>query len=210
MILFDQLYDTIVHKLINHKWASIQELHTQITKEYQISLPNFYKVIGKLVDEQVIIKENSKLSLHNRRVLGFLDLADELKKTYLTETTNIALLQEWQSMYHEATSIESLDWVRGDWMLAVNRVYGKKECTYVYQAHPYYALWMNKTEMTFFSQANKLADVYFLSWNIGFLDTYWTSLYTKIWIKAKNCDKLPFLKDGYCVTVVGDFVFEVL
>ncbi len=210
MILFDQLYDIIIHKLIDHKWASIQELHIYITREYQISLPNFYKVIWKLVDDQIIIKENGKLFLHNRRVLGFLDLADELKKTYLSETSNITLLLEWQSMYHEATSIESLDWVRGDWMLAVNRIYGKEESTYVYQAHPYYTLWMNKTEMAFFSQANKLADVYFLSWNIGFLDTYWTNLYTKIWIKAKNSDKLPFLKDGYCVTMVGDFIFEVL
>lgn len=210
MILFDQLYDVIVHKLIDHKWTSIQELHKYTSKEYQISLPNFYKVIGKLVDEQIIIKENGKLFLHSRRVLEFLDLADELKKTYLTETTNIALLQEWQSMYHEATSIESLDGVRGDRMLAVNRLYGKSEATYVYQARPYYALGMNKTEMAFFSQANKVAEVYFLCGNTNFLDIYGTNLYTKIWVKALTNESLPFLKDGYCVTVVWDFVFEVL
>ena len=210
MILFDQLYDTIVHKLIDHKWASIQELHIHIIKEYQISLPNFYKVIGKLVDDQIIIKENGKLSLHSRRVLGFLDLADQLKQTYLTENISIANLKEWQSMYHEATSIESLDGVRGDRMLAVNRMYGKEQATYVYQARPYYALWMKQTEMAFFSQANKLADVYFLSGNTHFLDMYGTNLYTEIGVKALATDKLPFLKDGYCVTVVGDFVFEVL
>ena len=140
MLLFEQLYDTIVHKLIEHKWASLQELHKQVNKEYQISLPNFYKVIWKFIDEQIIIKENGKLFLHNRRIIGFLDIADNLKKTYLTEIGSVAQLQEGQAMYHEASSIETLDGVRGDRMLQVNRMYGKQESTYVYQARPYYCL----------------------------------------------------------------------
>ncbi len=210
MLLFEPLYDTIVHKLIEHKWASLQELHKHVSKEYQISLPNFYKVIGKLVDEQIIIKENGKLFLHNRRVLWFLDLADELKKIYLREVWSVAQLQEWQSMYYEATSIESLDGVRGDWMLNINKIYGKQESTYVYQARPYYALGMNKTEMAFFEQANRLADVYFLTGNTNFLDIYGTDLYTKIGIRSLATNDIPFIKDWYCVTVIGDYVFEVL
>ena len=113
-------------------------------------------------------------------------------------------------MYHEATSIESLDGVRGDWMLSVNRIYGKEKSTYVYQARPYYALGMKKTEMAFFKEAKKLADVYFLTGNTNFLDIYGANLYTDIGVSAKATDKVPFMKDGYCVTVIGDYVFEVL
>ena len=210
MLLFDPLYDAIVQSLVDPKWSSIQELHTDVMKKHQISLPNFYKVVGHLIDEQIIIKENGKLSLHNRWVLGMLDLANQLKGGYLSDMSSIALLQEWQVMYHEANSIEALDWVRGDRMLQTNRMYGKQESTYVYQARPYYALGMNRTEMSFFAQANKLADVYFLTGNTKFLDIYWVNCYKNIWIKALATDNLPLLKDGYCVTVVGDFVFEVL
>lgn len=210
MLLFEQLYDTIIHKLIEYKWSSLQELHQQVNKEYQISLPNFYKIIGKLINEQIIIKEQGKLFLHQRRIIGFLDIADHLKKTYLTEWRNIAQLQEGQIMYHEASSIEALDGVRGDRMLQVNKMYGKQESTYVYQAHPYYALWMNKTEMAFFKEANKVADVYFLTGNTNFLDTYGASLYTAIGIKSQATTTIPFIKNGYCVTVIGEYIFEVL
>lgn len=210
MLLFEPIYDTIVHKLIEHKWASLQEIHKHVNNEYQISLPNFYKIIGRLIDEQIIIKENGKLFLHNRRVIGFLDIADNLKKAYLTEIGSVAQLQEGQAMYHEASSIETLDGVWWDRMLQVNRIYGKQESTYVYQARPYYALGMNKTEMSFFKEANKLTDVYFLTGNTNFLDTYGTDLYKKIGIRSLATPDVPFLKEGYCVTVIGDYVFEVV
>lgn len=210
MLLFDPLYDIVIHKLINHRWASIQELHSNVSKEHNISLPNFYKIIGKLIGDQIIVKENGKLFLHNRWILWFLDLADNLKRTYLSETWNIAQIKEGQAIYHEATSIESLDWVRGDWMLSVNRIYGKTESTYVYQSRPYYALWMHKTEMAFFEQAKKLADVFFLAWNENFLDIYGAALYKKIWVESLATQNVPFIKDWYCVTVIWDYVFEVL
>lgn len=139
-----------------------------------------------------------------------LDIADQLKHRYLSENGNITQLQEGQTIYHEANSIETLDGVRGDWMLQINRLYGKQQPTYVYQARPYYALGMENTEMSFFKEANKLADVYFLAGNTNFLDIYGTNLYKKIGIRSTTTSDVPFLKEGYCVTVIGDYVFEVL
>lgn len=210
MLLFDPIYDKIVNALIEYKGKSIKEIHKEINREYEVSLPNFYKIISKLINEQIIIKENWGLSFHNRRVLWFIDIADELKKAYLTEIWNVAQLKEGQTIYHETSNIEILDGVRWDWMLQINRMYWDKEATFVYQAHPYYALWMNKTEMAFFKEANKVAKVYFLTWNTKFLDIYGASLYKKIWISSLATDDIPLLKEWYCVTVVGDFVFEVL
>lgn len=95
-------------------------------------------------------------------------------------------------------------------MLKVNNIYWKHEASYIYQARPYYALGMHDTEMAFFKEAKKLAEVYFLSGNTKFLDLYGISSYTNIWIPALAVDNLPFMKEGYCVTVVGSYVFEVL
>jgi hypothetical protein len=54
---------------------------------------------------------------------------------------------------------------------------------------------MNKTEMAFFKQANKVADVYFLTGNENFLDKYGTNLYKHIGVMALASDTVPFLKD---------------
>ena len=85
MILFDPLYDTIVTKLTQHKGATTQDLYTYVSAESTISLPSFYRVIGKLLDEQIVIKENGKLFLHSRWILGLLDLADGLKQVYFSD-----------------------------------------------------------------------------------------------------------------------------
>lgn len=210
MLLFEEMNDLLIKTLIAHKWATIQELHKFVKSKTSISLPNFYKLINKLIKQQILIKENGKLSLHNRRVLGFLNLADELKNAYSDEKTALNNLQEGQSLYHEASSIESLDGVWWDRMLQVNSVHWKHEPSYVYQARPYYALGMHDTEMAFFKEAKKLAEVYFLCSNTKFLDLYGISCYTNIWIPALAVDNLPFMKEGYCVTVIGSYVFEVL
>lgn len=210
MLLFSNTNDEIIQALIHKKWSTIQELHTHIEKRVSISLPNFYKRINRLIKEQIIIKENGKLYLHNRRVLGFLNLADELRNAYTHGNSSINDLQEGQSLYHEASTIEWLDGVRWDRMLQISKIYQKKETSYVYQSRPYYALWMHDTEMAFFTAANKFAPVFFLSWNTKFLDLYGTEEYKKIWIQALASDKLPFLKEGYCVTVVWSYIFEVL
>jgi len=210
MLLFEDIHDILIQTLITNKWSTIQELHTYTIQKIAISLPNFYKLVNKLIKYQVLIKENGKVYLHNRRVLGIIDLADNLKQTYIQKDSSLATLLEWQTLYHEATSIESLDGVWWDRMLQVNTLYGKQEASYVYQARPYYALGMHDTEIAFFKESKKLAEVYFLSGNTKFLDLYWTWCYTTIWVKALANDSLPFMKQWYCVTVVGAYVFEVL
>ena len=194
-----------------HKWVSIQRLHTLVNDEVLISLPNFYKVIGKLIDERIIIKENGKLFLHNRRILWMLDMADELKKTYTTEISNVSQLLPWQSIIHEASSIKALDVIWADWELSINRLYGEKEPSYMFHSRPYYILSSYETEVSFFQQISKIAGFYYLCSNTKFLDLHGVELYKKAWaINALASDKVPFLKDWYCITVVGDFVFEVL
>lgn len=210
MLLFSSLNDQVIDTLTTHPSMSIQELHTLIKQDSTISLPNFYKYIHSLLKNQILIKEGGKLSLHNRRVLGIVTLADNLKQSYGDTKKTIHLLHEWEALYHEASSIEALDGVRWDWMLQVNKIYGNTEPTYVYQARPYYALGMHKTEMAFFKEANKVASVFFLTWNTSFLDLHGANEYKKIGISALATNDLPFLKKGYCTTVVGEYVFEVL
>lgn len=99
-------------------------------------------------------------------------MADELKKTYFTEISNVSQLLEGQSIIHEATSIEALDRVWADWELSVNKLYGQQQASFVYHSHPYYALGMYETEIPFFSQVIKFSELCYLCGNTKFLDQY--------------------------------------
>lgn len=211
MLLFDPLYDALVSVFIEHQKLSTQDLHTHINKEYPISLPNFYKVVSKLLDEQILIKDAGKLSLHSRRIGEFGEVADKLKKTYFETWFGPIDLKEWEMMNFQANSIKDIDGIWGDVFLNVHRLHETSEPMYVYHAHPYYALWMHKTEMTFFAAAQKKAAVFLLFSDTCFLDGYWSDLYIKAGMKhVAMSKKHPFLQDGYCLNVIWDYIFEFM
>ena len=111
MLLFDPIYDRLISAFIEYHKLSTQELHTYINKHYQISLPNLYKVIAKLLDDQILVKETGKLSLHSRRVEDFSTTANKLKEAYLETSYNINL-KEGEIINFQANSIKDMDGIR--------------------------------------------------------------------------------------------------
>ena len=112
MLLFDPLYDVIISIFIEHQRISTQELHKYINKAIAISLPNLYKIIGKLLDEQILIKEGTMLSLHSRRIGEFYETADKLKKAYFETALHPINLKEGEMMNFQANSIKDIDGIR--------------------------------------------------------------------------------------------------
>lgn len=210
MLLFDPINDAIVGALSAEPSLSTQELHGRITTKVEISLPNFYKIVSRLVADQILIRENGKISLHARWIIELGALAEKLRNAYLESDSEDTVLKEGENTTYTASSLEELDGVWGDVMLAVNREYGPEESTYVYQAHPYYALGMKETETAFFRQVLSVSPVYFLTGNSGFLDRLGMSAYEEIGIPAFADETTVFPQEGYCVTVIGDYIFEVI
>ncbi len=211
MLLFDQLYDIIISIFMEQQKLSTQELHTHINKKITISLPNLYKIIGKLLDEQILIKEAGKLSLHSRRIGEFCEIADKLKKTYFETSLRPIDLKEWEMINFQANSIKDMDGIRWDVLLNIHRLYKESEPMYIYHAHPYYALGMHNTEMAFFTTTQKNTTVYLLFSDTWFLDTYWAELYTKAGMKHVAISKKhPFLQDGYCFNIIWEYIFEFI
>ena len=64
--------------------------------------------------------------------------------------------------------------------------------------------------MAFFRQELSLSSVYFLTGNTSVLDRHGVSEYEKIGISTFASEDVPFPREGYCITVIGDFVFEVI
>ncbi|MCX6824202.1 MAG: hypothetical protein NT085_03670 [candidate division SR1 bacterium] len=211
MILFDPLYDVLVSVFTEHQKLSTQELHTHINKKISISLPNLYKVIRKLLDDQILIKESGKLSLHSRRIAELYTTADTLRKVYVENSSYNLDLKEGEIINFQANNIKDIDGIRGDVCLNVHRLYDISEPMYIYHAHPYYALGMYDTEMTFFTTTQKNTPVYLLFSDTGFLDTYGAELYKKAGMKNVAISKKhPFLQDGYCLNIIGEYIFEFI
>lgn len=90
-------------------------------------------------------------------------------------------------------------------------MYGKKEDTYFYNAHTYHILGMNETESSNFRQfSNQSNKVYFLAGNETFLDKYGVELLRMQGTDVVCSDKVKFLREGYCINIVGDYIIEVL
>ena len=110
MLLFDPLYDAIIETLAKEPVLSVQDLHTRVTvKNCPVSLPNFYKIIARLIAEQILIKESRGVSLHKRWVIGLKSLADTLESAYLDPSESSIDLKEGEVAIYHASSLKELD-----------------------------------------------------------------------------------------------------
>ena len=57
MFFSKPLYDKIFRELATSQDHSIQTLHKVVNKKEKISLPNFYKIIDNLLENQILTKE---------------------------------------------------------------------------------------------------------------------------------------------------------
>ncbi len=95
MLLFDPIYDTIIEILTSEKNLPTQNLYKKIVqKSPPISLPNFYKIVSRLVSDQILIKENGQISIHRRWILGISELAEKLRESHLKIDSDISELKE--------------------------------------------------------------------------------------------------------------------
>lgn len=166
---------TIVCTLLSdHKHLTIQKLYDQATQRgLGISLPNFYKIIAKLIDEQVVVKKDGTLQLHGMRVQHTVMLADKIKTNYLhDDAINIDKIKPGQNKIFEATSLYELDIIRTD---IFGELYAKNtgQEAYYYNSHPYHILGMPDKEKTNLEElGKKMAKTYFVFGNTTFLDQY--------------------------------------
>jgi phosphopentomutase len=72
--------------LADEKNITVQQLYEKVTRrKVAVSLPNFYKIIARMLDEQVLVKKNNLLQLHGMRVQYAMMITDKIKLNYLQE-----------------------------------------------------------------------------------------------------------------------------
>lgn len=211
MLFTKPIYDSIIAHLASNKDYTVQTLHTAITKKEAISLPNFYKIIDHMVQYQMLTKDKGKLTLHATRILGLIDLTENIKQNYFAETPVTMELKEGEQKIFHASSLWDLDNIRANLLSVAGLQYEKHEPYYFYNSHTYHILGMQETESANFSSFGKQKQkVYFLNGNETPLDIYGAELLRMQWTDVVCNQKTKFLKDGYCLNVVGDYIIEVM
>ncbi len=197
--------------LSDQKWLTVQKLYNIVKRTVTISLPNFYKIIAKLIDEQVIVKKNMKLQLHDMRIQHTLMLADKIKLHYIQdEEVHIEKLKPWQSQVFEAPSLYDVDIL---WTDALSKLYAKYtwDIAYYYNSHPYHILGMTQKEKwNLTALGKKMAKTYFLFWNTSFLDIYGSELLQMQWYEIRCINTTSFPEEWYCINIIWDYLIEIL
>jgi hypothetical protein len=134
------VYDSIITHLSISKEFTVQSLYKKINKKEKVSLPNFYKIIDQMIENQILVKNQGKIGIHATRILSLLDLTEKIKIHYFEEPTLHIELQDNEQKIFYATSLRDLDNVRANLLSAIGMKYTKNEPYYFYNAHTYHIL----------------------------------------------------------------------
>ncbi|MFA6255554.1 MAG: hypothetical protein WC606_00075 [Candidatus Absconditabacterales bacterium] len=209
MFFSKPIYDKIFFELAENQNYTIQTLHKAIAKKEKISLPNFYKIIDTLLENQILSKEQGKLKLHTAWILSLIELTNKVRQTYL-ETNDLKIdLKEGEQKIFYASSLIDLDNVRADLLSAMALKYTENESLYMYNAHLYHILGIPETETTNVkNMKQQLKKVYLLAGNESIMDQHAANILRVQGIEVICSNKTKFLKEGYFINIIGDYILE--
>ncbi|MFZ2150731.1 MAG: hypothetical protein WAZ12_00220 [Candidatus Absconditicoccaceae bacterium] len=211
MFFSKTLYDRIFREIAENQEHTIQTLHKVINKkEEKISLPNFYKIIDNLLENQILTKEQGKLKLHTAWILSLFELNNKVRETYIENTLKLDLKEGEQKTFY-ASSLIDIDNIRAELLSIIALKGGKTESLYMYNSHLYHILGMPETETTNFKNMSKqMQKVYLLVGNESVMDQYAANIIKLQGIDIVCSDKTKFLKDGYFINIIGEYMIEAL
>ena len=177
------------------------------------SRPNMYKHIKRLIDNQILVKKDGKISLNFTWIMSYLKLGETIKDVYLNQTSDIFELWDWEELVYRSDSLFNLDPIWWDLLQQCNLIYDYSLENYFYNTHTYHIIGLQKTETAIHKNVwDSIPYSYFMIWNKSFLDSYWESL-----LNAINGYGVFFMEwdtfmqsPGYFLNIVGDYIIEVI
>ncbi|MBP6910349.1 hypothetical protein KBC03_02015 [Patescibacteria group bacterium] len=201
----------IIAALAEQKDITVQELYASVTngKNLKVSLPNFYKIVGRMIDSQVLVKTKGRLHIHTMYLHFIVKLAENVQKTYFSNAThNVETLQAGDQQTFSASSLYDLDVIWMDILTQLIKKYPDAEGFY-YNSHPYHVLSITDKEKANMEEIGSgLKKSYFLFGNTTFLDQYGSTLYSMKGYTIKCSDDVPFPEEGYFINIIGDYIIE--
>lgn len=177
MLFTKPIYDKIFWELAEYQDHTIQTLHKVINKKEKISLPNFYKIIDNLFDNQILAKEQGKLKLHTAWIISLIELTNKIKENYIENNNLKVELKDGEQKTFYASSLIDIDNIRADLLNSLSLKHKENENLYMYNAHLYHILGIPETETTNFKNMKKhMYKVYLLVGSESAMDLHAASI----------------------------------
>ena len=206
------LQSSILEELAASPGLSIEAIHTQLTtKLIEVSRPNLYRIIGQMIEVQMLVKDKGKLSLNHAWIPHILAFAETIRSNYLEEK-NISAppLQEGERRDYTAESLRGLDPIWFHILLGCADNDSAQEW-YAYNSHPWHVIGMSDTELRGYNAITaKHISCHMMYGNNTFLDQYGAKLVRIKNFQASVCTDIPLPKSGYAIWICGDYIIECL
>lgn len=218
MFCFDPanpLLNAIVEIVAESPSLPVGDLHVRLTKEkkHPVTIQHLYRIINRLIEAQILLKEKGKLSL-NRIWLAQLSVFANAAALHLEKdqvSSERLPRKNGQCVVMHAESLHSL---QAMWYHTLAQLYAhaehKEQEVVKYYAHAWWLLDESDAMRKFFESVAKRGIQCF--WLLG-SDTYLDRMVVKrlkpifpICIAPKEI----FPKEGYCVNVYGDYILECI
>lgn len=202
----------VIGVVAKQKDHSVQSLHKYLMEKWvTISLPNFYKIIAHMIDDQILVKPRWKVQLHALFMRYIFGLSEDSQKVYQGEEVNVLQkLAPGQQETREESNLYDLNVIRMDLLCQLIKM-NPWSPAYHYTSHPYYILWTPDKEVTNMEEiANAEEKSQMLIGNTTFLDRHGADQLSKHYFTTKCVNDTPFPQEGYSVDIIGDYIVECM
>jgi hypothetical protein len=207
------LFNAIVEMLADSPHLPVSELHAGLRKKkLKVTLQHLYRVVNRMVEAQIVLKERGKLSL-NRLWLAQVGIFAENAVKRLEGEGGRAWfpLKDGQ---HILLTADTLAGVQAVWYSTLAQLYdhlGKDvKVVYKYYAHAWWLTNESDAARKFFREIGKRGVVcYWLFGNDNYLNRTAVKEYKDIF-HMRIAHRAVFPTEGYNLNVYGDYVLECI
>lgn len=214
MALLDPIHplqSSVLEILSTERGVTVQELHSKVvTTGTEVSLKNLYRLVGQLIDHQLLVRTNGQLFLNHVWLTQLLQFTNTARQTYLAaELVAVSLpTKDGDKRTYNGSSLQALDPVWNDLLMQLAEVTRCREW-YAYNSHPWYSLGMRDTETRLYKAlVAKEVHAHMLYGNDNFLDRYGDRAIKVKGFRTKIEPTPTLPAEGYALWVDGEFFIE--
>jgi hypothetical protein len=206
------LHNSLLELVSRHPELSMAELQEHLRKKYKTdtSLQHLYRIVGQMMDEQILIKRKGKISL-NLMWLSYLSFyAEHARKTTLGAQSLDADLpkRDGEKKQFAVHSLVEVETVWNHLLVQLRRILNAESTLHKYYSHAWWQYGQNHGDAGFYENlAKRGVRCRWLFGNDTYLDRQGAERIRGSF-EAVIDPKPPFPTEGYNLNVYGDYVLE--
>ena len=216
MFSFDPLsplFNATVEIVAQNPGISVGDLRTKLKQQagQSVSLQHVYRIVTRLVETQILLKRKRQLTL-NLLWLSTIELFAQTAKTRLLDDKETQTLQKLATGKRATFQAKSLKEMQSIWhhlLIQINRLVPAREerILFKYYSHAWWLLGSGEDAAFYERIAKRGVQCFWLIGNETYLDLLAVKNYKRIF-RIAVADRPPFLREGYCLNILGAYVLE--